>query len=77
MKVFITKYAFTLGIKKTEGAICKDTPAMFDAGNGIYYFKPYWHETKAEAIKHVDQMKVKKIASLEKQIKKIKEKTFS
>lgn len=38
-----------------------------------YFHKPYWQETKEEAIKHAEQMKERKIKALEKQIKKLKE----
>jgi hypothetical protein len=43
----------------------------------VYYHKPYWHETKEEAIKHAEILKERKIKSLEKQIKKLKELKFN
>lgn len=35
------------------------------------FHKPYWYETKEEAINHCEELRVKKLQSLDKQIKKI------
>jgi hypothetical protein len=77
MRVWITKYALTKGIKEVEGEACENTLTdMFDAGKGEFYHRLDWHKTREEALKHAEWMRVKKIKSLTKQIDKLKEKVF-
>lgn len=74
MKVFITKYALTTGIIEKEVEINKLYPRMvtvFEDRWRATFVKPYWHETKEEAINHCEELRVKKLQSLDKQIKKI------
>ena len=79
MKVWITKYALTQGIYETE---------VEDIGNGWFnevtgarpwterYNKRDLCLTKESAIARAGEMRLKKIASLEKQIDKIKKLNF-
>lgn len=81
MKVWITKYALTQGIYETEGEIAKSNSDMFCTPKimesyASYYFKPYWHETKEDAIAHAEKLRAAKIKSLEKQLAKIKTMQF-
>ncbi len=71
MKVYITKYALTGGILEKEGYIVKDNDRMVAIDGYNYYHKPFWHITKEDAIKHAEEMRIKKLQSLDKQIKKI------
>ncbi len=71
MKVYITKYCLTQGIFEDEVEIWSDIYNKY-----AYFHKPYWHETKEEVIKYAEQMKNRKIKSLEKQIRKLKELKF-
>lgn len=77
MKVWISRYALTKGIFEVE---VKQSPFYSDlvsSQSGYpYYHKPDWHETKEEAIKRAEQMRVKKIASLRKQIEKLENLDF-
>lgn len=80
MKVYITKYCLTQGIFEDEVEICSDvSTSMCESitNRYTYFHKPYWQETKEEAIKHAEQMKERKIKALEKQIKKLKELKFN
>jgi len=73
---WVTKYALTQGIFKTEGENCVDiNPDMFAYKTNGYKnsaFKNEWFLTESEAISHAEEMRGKKIASLTKQIKKMK-----
>ena len=82
MKAWITKYALTQGIFETEGRVCADIDEnMFDAGkDGCYHNCPAgideWHRIKESATRTAEQMRLKKIASLEKQLGRLKKLKF-
>lgn len=80
MKVWITKYALTDGIIERDVEICHEVSStMAEVKNnpyGEYYYKPHWHESREEAIARAEQMRLRKIASLEKQIAKLRELRF-
>lgn len=79
-KVFITKYALTKGILEKEAEIC-------DYGNG--YIRAYvkgefssyslgkeCFKTKEQAMERAEKMRLKKIASLKKQIEALEKMKF-
>ena len=74
MVVYITKYALTRGIIEKEVTMIR--PTMVRADNYNYYHKPYWHETKEEAIKHAEEMRVKAIASTKKRLEALEKLSF-
>lgn len=82
MKVWITKYALTKGIFTLEVEVCTQNASLVYATKPgplqerEYYGKPYWHETLDEAREHAEGMRVRKIASLRKQIAKLQELKF-
>ena len=69
-KVWITKYALTQGIFEAEGKVFSGE--YFDIGcrDGLFT-KNEWHHTKSEAIARAEEMRIAKLKSLDKQIKKI------
>jgi len=72
---WVTKYALTQGIFKVEGEICVGIdPNMFSFKRGydMSVFKNEWFRTEAEALEHVEVMRAKKIASLNRNIDKLK-----
>lgn len=76
MKAYITKYALTKGVTPMEGEGSEESPTMFvpktEPGTYMVYFhKPDWHMTWAEAKARAEQMRFDKLASLEKQSRKI------
>ena len=75
MKVYITKYALTKGILEVEVNVSEAHPSMaVDSENSVAtYHKPDWFTTKEEAIARAEQMRMKKIFSLEKSLRKLKE----
>lgn len=77
MKVYITKYALTTGIIEKE--VTQDSRTMVTVKSDRWsapFHKPFWHETKEEAIKHCEELRIKKLQSLDKQIKKISKLKF-
>ena len=82
--VWITKYALTKGIhqaefkgffEESEGVFDETTVEINDTFNTLY-FKGDWHKTEAEAKKKANEMRLKKIKSLEKQIERLKKLEF-
>jgi hypothetical protein len=75
MKVWITKYALAKGIIECEGVITTIHPNMVEVMcPGIwerYFHKPHWHTTRKDAVSRAEEMRVKKLASLQKQIARL------
>ena len=84
MIYYITKNALTSGIFKTpqEYEVCSHIddrmigPEYHDGTYPVYYHKPDWHETKAEAIARAEVMRAAKIKTLEKSLAKLKAMNF-
>lgn len=82
MKAFITKYALTQGILEMEAN--RDGDLIWVKGGFVgrdffcsqYFHKGEWFLTKEEAIVKAEEMRQKKIKSLEKQLAKLKEMQF-
>ena len=77
--VYVTKYALTQGLFKTEATKTHDHTMIEVKGTGIariYYHGNDWHLEKEEAIKHCEKLREKEILKLERKIKKLKEKKF-
>ena len=79
MKVWITKYALTAGIyqeevERTERGVWKDNGPQ-RCGQGFY--ANAWHETSESAVARAEKMRAAKIASLEKQIAKLRKLNFA
>lgn len=76
MKVYITKYALTAGIHEREVELSEIFPKMvtFKSECGLVCInKPYWHLTIEEANEHAFKMVCAKLASVDKQRKKLLE----
>ncbi len=76
MKVWITKYALTKGIKISDDArVCGETSdnmiEVKENGYGGYYHKPYWHTSEEDAKEQVKVMIKAKLKSLKKQMAKM------
>lgn len=79
MKVWITKYALTSGIKEMEVEQSEDFPDMVTgkAWNDSYHGEGReWHRTYESAVAKAEEMRLKKIDSLKKQIAKWEKKRF-
>lgn len=79
MKVFITKYALTKGIIEVEGETTSSTTMVrYKSGKypNQYIHKPFWYENREEAVKHAEELRKRKIASVKSQITKLEKITF-
>lgn len=77
MKVYVTKYALTKGITIADGDTSTAHPDMF-RGKGVweFYHGDDWHETEQAAKDRAEAMRVKKIASLKKQLARLEKLKF-
>ena len=79
MKVWITKYAMTSGIKEIECEDCENG-AVKETENPFPKFYhdegKEWHRTKESAIQKAEEMRQKRIKSLKKQIEKLERMRF-
>lgn len=81
MKIWITKYALTVGILVRESKQDPDgsSVVVLDqlAPNGwVMFFGKDWHTSESAAIECASQMREDKIASLKKQIQKLDKLSF-
>lgn len=78
-KIFVFKYALTKGIIEVDAEIKQGIYGEFtrvkNQGNLMYLDKDYVH-TKEEALKKAEDMRLKKIESLKKQIVKLEKMKF-
>lgn len=74
--VWVTTYALTKGILVADDAeVCSAT--MIASKRLGYHHGNDWHRTEAAAIARAEEMRVAKIASLERQIAKLRKLTFA
>jgi len=75
-KIYVTKYALSNGIQEVDADIDDDKGmALYKAEETIYtqyVHLPFYHLSKESAIAHAEELRAKKLKSLEKSIKKIK-----
>ena len=80
--VWVTKYALTSGIEKHEAEKTHTDDMVCVRGNrskGTYdqhFHGKDWHTSEKSAKERAEEMRVKKLKSLDKQIKKIKSLVF-
>ena len=77
MQVFITKYALTKGIFEAEAEVFPERDMIRVTGENGYdtYFHGEgkdWHGSLKDAKKRSEEMRKKKISTLEKQLEKVK-----
>jgi hypothetical protein len=78
MKVFITKYALTSGIFSIEAQIKRDM-AFYKRPTGSFTEhagKNEWFSCQDKALERAEEMRIAKIKSLDKQIKKLSSMKF-
>lgn len=78
MKVYITKYALTSGIIEADAEILTGDMILINGDWNRYFHGEGkdWHRTFEEAYKKAEQMRIKKIASLKKQLSKYEKMRF-
>jgi hypothetical protein len=77
MKIFVTKYALTKGILELECEIINGKLAKTIETYPQYFKESEWFYNEEFAIKRSNKMKINKIASLERQLEKLKRMTFT
>jgi hypothetical protein len=84
MKAYITKYALTVGIMDAEAEQSSVAPSMvtWTYRNGWNKGAAHgegkdWHRTKEAAVARAEQMRLAKIVSLKKSIKKLESLNFA
>jgi hypothetical protein len=75
--VWITQYALTVGIERRQAEASGTAETMvcvFQPGWTVrrYVHAPYWHLSLEAAVAHAEQMRKKKIASLEKSLARLR-----
>lgn len=79
-KVFITKYALTKGIKEIEADIIRsrfeNEEYVIDDSYSYFRIGTNAFTDKSEALKKAEEMRIRKIASLRKQIEKLEKLSF-
>jgi len=79
MKVWITKYALTIGIEEVEADVSFSENMVAYGGNSYstqYAHGNDWHGTKEAAIKRAENMRQDKLISLQKSIEKMQKLRF-
>jgi hypothetical protein len=79
MKIYVINFALTSGIMCVDAEPCSDiSPELMQYGRHGFAHKygRDWVKTREEAISAAEKMRDKKIASLEKQIEKLRAMTF-
>lgn len=79
-KVFITKYALTKGIKEIDADIIRsrfeNEEYVIDDSYSYFRIGTNAFTDKSEALKKAEEMKIRKIASLRKQMEKLEKLSF-
>lgn len=79
IKVWITKYALTAGIKEVQvERSAVDGGMVVHRSNGwsSYYHKGQWHTDRKQAVAKAEAMRKRKIASLKKQLERLESLRF-
>ena len=74
MKVWISKYALTVGVFEVDGEVTRNGGIAFtppEGGLRQYYYGNDWHDTKDAAVARAEDMRIRKLKSLDAQIKKV------
>lgn len=74
MKIYVTKYALTAGIKEHEAEVNGSMAVVRPIGTAwvtSYYYGNDWHMTANAASIRAEEMRVAKINSLRKQLAKL------
>lgn len=81
MRVYITKYALTQGIEAVRATACPSNNKAVGVkhsptGYVQYIYKPDWHTAFSEARSRAEEMRQRKIVSLQRSLARMKALTF-
>lgn len=71
---WVTRYALTTGIEMVDGKT--DGDGYLSYGEYSYASGNDWHHTREAAVKRAEEMRLKKIASVKKQLEKLEKMRF-
>jgi hypothetical protein len=74
MEFYITKYCLTRGILLRSARKCGFNMIEVERPGSEcawYVHSPFWHEKLEDAIAHAEELRIKKLKNLDKQMKKI------
>lgn len=82
MKVWISKYALTLGIYEVDGETSTQAPSVFvvrtgELGHKEYFHGKDWHTSHAAAVVQAEKMRQRRIKSLNESLTKLNAKRFA
>lgn len=80
MKLFLTKHCLSNGIEEVDGEISKVVPSLITWGDNWESANgegKNWHRDMDSAVKRAELVRLKKITSLNKQIKKLQQLKFT
>jgi hypothetical protein len=82
MKVFVTKYALTKGITEREvtdrgDGHVEERCERCEGGWPIYYHKDDWCLTREAAVAKAEEMRVKRVEALKREIAKLEKMEFA
>ena len=71
MKVYVTKYALSTGIEEVHAEVSENYPTLLHLSSFHYAHAGEWFTSRDEAIADAESRRVRKIASLKRQIAKL------
>lgn len=74
MRVWISKYALSVGLFEVDGEVTREGGISYtppEGGLRQYYYGSDWHDTKEAAVARAEEMRIRKLKSLDAQIKKV------
>ena len=74
MRVWVSKYALSEGLFEVDGEVTREGGISYTPPNGglrQYYYGSDWHATKESAIARAEEMRIRKLKSLNKQIENV------
>lgn len=82
VKFYVTKYALTTGIIEVEGRKCDSDMIEYTPKGSSYRLYAHkegrdWHRTREAAVQRAETMRRAKLASIEKQVKRLKAINFN
>lgn len=81
IKVWISKYALSVGIEEVEAKFDDAYPSMIcipsdKIGYTRYFHRPDWHRTRDSAVERAEKMRIAKLISLRRQCDKLEKVSF-
>lgn len=76
MKIYVTRYALTSGVLEYDAEVKGRVAVAKNEQGRVSVFRSDWHTSLDQARASAEEMRLKKIASLNKQIRKLEQLVF-